>query len=107
MLETLLGLTLEEGALKFKPCLPAEWKEYKIHYRYRETTYHIAVLQAVDGELQGEPGAGVSIDGVRQADPVITLVDDGVEHSVEVRLPAPKKGQVQAVIESPHSEVKE
>jgi cellobiose phosphorylase len=106
MLETLLGLTLEEGALKFKPCLPAEWKEYKIHYRYRETTYHIAVLQAVDGEPQGEPGAGVSIDGVRQADPVITLVDDGVEHSVEVRLPAPKEGQIQAVIESPHPEVK-
>jgi hypothetical protein len=29
--------------LRFAPCLPADWAEFKVHYRYRETAYHITV----------------------------------------------------------------
>jgi cellobiose phosphorylase len=92
MLETLLGLTLEEGTLKFKPCLPADWKEYKIHYRYGETTYRIRVVQETGGKPDekrdtGMTGdAGVTIDGMKQIAPAITLVDDRVDHHVEVRV---------------------
>ena len=45
IVESLLGLRLEVDKLHFAPCLPADWKEFKLHYRYRETVYHIAVLQ--------------------------------------------------------------
>ncbi|OJY15500.1 MAG: cyclic beta 1-2 glucan synthetase [Nitrosospira sp. 56-18] len=92
MLETLLGLKLEEGTLKFKPCLPADWKEYKIHYRYGETTYRIRVVQETGGKPDekrdtGMTGdAGVTIDGMKQIAPAITLVDDRVDHHVEVRV---------------------
>ena len=45
IVESLLGLRLEVDKLCFAPCLPVEWNEFKIHYRYRETVYHITVRQ--------------------------------------------------------------
>jgi cyclic beta-1,2-glucan synthetase len=43
-----------------------------MHYRYRETVYHIAVLQmpAANGEMR------VSVDGIEQHDKAIPLADD-------------------------------
>ncbi|MEO6823887.1 MAG: glucoamylase family protein [Nitrosospira sp.] len=82
MLETLLGLTLEVDKLYFKPCLPADWKTFKVNYRYRDTTYHITIVQIVGGEAE----AGLTMDGIAQHDPVVHLVDDRASHAVEVRL---------------------
>src|SRR4030066_1629824 len=45
ILESLLGLRLEVDKLRFTPCLPADWAGFKMHYRYREAVYHIAVRQ--------------------------------------------------------------
>ena len=86
IVESLLGLRLEAEQLGFEPCLPAEWEEFKVHYRYRETTYHITVRQtpAANNEMIGEQS--VTIDGVEQRDKTIPLVDDRQEHSVEVRI---------------------
>ena len=53
-----------------------------MHYRYRETVYHIVVLQS-------QPGNGemkVTVDGVEQYDKAVPLVDDHREHSVEVSI---------------------
>jgi cellobiose phosphorylase len=82
ILESLLGLRREGDKLSFAPCLPEEWKSFKVHYRYRETLYHITVLQLGDGSA-----AGVTIDGVEQPDSVISMIDDLQEHSVEVIIP--------------------
>jgi cyclic beta-1,2-glucan synthetase len=49
IVESLLGLRLEVDKLRFTPCLPADWEGFKMHYRYRETVYHITVLQT-DGK---------------------------------------------------------
>jgi cellobiose phosphorylase len=83
IVESLLGLKLEVDKLRFAPCLPAEWNEYKVHYRYRETVYHITVVQA-----RGDEEARVMVDGVEQGEKVILLVDDRREHSAEVRVRA-------------------
>jgi cellobiose phosphorylase len=85
IVESLLGLRLEVDTLRVAPCLPADWTGFTVHYRYRETVYHIAVLQtsAGNGEM------GVTVDGVEQDDKAIRLVDDRREHAVEVRMPAP------------------
>ena len=81
ILESLLGLRLEVDKLRFAPCLPADWQRFKLHYRYRETVYHITVTQARDGGS----AKGVTLDGVQQDDTAIPLVDDRQEHTVEVR----------------------
>ena len=68
--------------LHFAPCLPADWTTFKLHYRYRETIYHITVSQicTADGKTR------VPLDGVERHDQAVPLVDDGQEHVVEVNI---------------------
>jgi cellobiose phosphorylase len=89
IIESLLGLKLTAQRLDLAPRLPVDWQGFRLHYRYRETVYHISVRQTF-----GERAAmGVSVDGVVQSVPGIPLIDDGKEHQVEVNLrqqaPAP------------------
>ncbi|MEF2229693.1 MAG: glucoamylase family protein [Pseudodesulfovibrio sp.] len=84
MLESLLGLSLEVDRLHFSPCLPPEWKGFTLHYRYRETVFHIQVVQVL--EKKGE--LSVSLDRIQQQDGCIPLTDDRKEHWAEVRMPA-------------------
>ena len=84
IVESLLGLRLEVDRLSFAPLLPADWEGFTVHYRYRETVYHIAVLR----RQVGDGATGVTVDGVPQQDETIPLVDDHQEHAVEVRIPA-------------------
>jgi cellobiose phosphorylase len=81
ILESLLGLRLETDKLRFASCLPGDWESFKVHYRYRETVYHITVLQTRDDSV-----ASMTVDGVEQTDNAIPLLDDHQEHSVEVRI---------------------
>ena len=81
--ETLLGLQLEVDHLRIAPCVPTDWDSYSIHYRYRETVYHITVRRA--GEPSGQP-TRTTVDGVERPDARIPLVDDHREHHVEVHL---------------------
>src|SRR5512143_1880418 len=59
IVESLLGLRLEVDKLRLAPCLPADWERFKAHYRYRETVFHIDVLQTRDDH--GE--TSVTVDG--------------------------------------------
>ncbi|MFO8005386.1 GH36-type glycosyl hydrolase domain-containing protein [Thioalkalivibrio sp.] len=81
--ETLLGLHLEVDHLRIVPRVPADWDSYRIHYRYRETVYHIVVRQI--GEPSGQ-GTRMTVDGVERPDARIPLVDDRREHHVELHL---------------------
>jgi cellobiose phosphorylase len=83
MVESLLGLRLEEDRLLITPCLPADWEGFKMHYRYRETVYHISVQQTPAGSDE----MCVSVDGIEQHDKAIPLIDDHKEHWVEMRIP--------------------
>ncbi|MDO9221214.1 MAG: hypothetical protein Q7T90_09310, partial [Thiobacillus sp.] len=80
--ETLLGLYLEVDHLRIAPCVPAHWDAYTIHYRYRETVYHIRIRRV------GEAGQvrRATVDGIDQPDTRIPLVDDRREHYAEVDL---------------------
>ena len=82
IMESLLGLRLEVDKLRFTPCVPADWKSFKLHYRFRETIYHITVLQPEPGRTVKR----VSVDGVEQSDIIIPLHDDRQDHLVEVEL---------------------
>jgi cellobiose phosphorylase len=80
IVESFLGLKLETDKLSFAPCLPAHWDGFAMHYRFRETIYHIRIKQQKD-ETEA---LQVVLDGVMQPGMVIALVDDGREHAVEV-----------------------
>ena len=84
IVESLLGLQLTVDRLSVTPLLPADWEGFRVHYRYRETVYHIAVLR----RQVGDGATSVTVDGIGQQDTAITLVDDHQEHTVEVKIPA-------------------
>jgi cyclic beta-1,2-glucan synthetase len=80
IMESLLGLRLEGDKLHVVPCLPADWEGFTVHYRYRETIYHIKVVQGHEGEDEGS----VTVDGVLQWEQTIPLADDHREHFIGV-----------------------
>ena len=43
LIETLLGVNLAGDKLRLTPRLPKDWATCKIHYRYRQTVYHITI----------------------------------------------------------------
>jgi len=82
IVESLLGLRLEAGHLRFAPVLPAEWEGFTLDYRHRETLYRVELRQGDAGTFPA-----VRLDGELRADDRIPLLDDGVEHHVELDWP--------------------
>jgi cyclic beta-1,2-glucan synthetase len=83
IMESLLGLRLDVDKLYFEPLLPSSWNAFKVHYRFRETVYHITVLQLSNGNA--EPN--VTVDGIIQNQVYVPLVDDHNEHRAEIKIP--------------------
>jgi len=82
IVESLLGLKLEAGRLRFAPVLPDDWEGFSLSYRHRDTWYRIELRHSTAGTL-----GTVWLDGVAQPEGYITLVDDGREHSVSLNHP--------------------
>ena len=80
--ESLIGLHLEVDRLRFAPCLPPEWKTFKIHYRYRETFYHMSVINTGSGKIVKR----IVADGVDQPDATLEMKDDRQKHDVDIEV---------------------
>ncbi len=80
--ESLLGLRLEVDKLAFVPNLPAAWSSLKVHYRYRETVYHITLRNSGAGRVVKQ----VLVDGNEQPEKCVALIDDRNDHHVEVEV---------------------
>ena len=83
IVESLMGLHLEADSLRITPCIPAGWNQCKIHYRYRETFYHITI----DSQTAPPSFYGITLDGKTVAEDCIMLVDDRRDHHVVVTCP--------------------
>ncbi|MCK9171212.1 MAG: hypothetical protein M0P01_12430, partial [Treponema sp.] len=84
IVESLLGVGLEADRLRLAPCIPVDWAGFKLHYRYRETMYHIEIKRVPAGSTESL----ITIDGGDQKEETLALIDDHKEHIVEVRIPA-------------------
>jgi cyclic beta-1,2-glucan synthetase len=74
IISSLLGMELQKDMLVFKPCFPVEWPSVSIAYKYGKSTYHITVFQHDAKEESVEAGN------------IVHLIDDGMEHNVEVHV---------------------
>jgi cellobiose phosphorylase len=81
IIHSFIGLKREGNTISFTPCLPEEWKTFKVHYRYMNTMYHIVFTQK-----EGTDSIMVIADGVKQEDNRITLTDDEAEHNIQINL---------------------
>jgi len=95
-IETLLGLHLEIDHLRITPRVPLNWESYKVHYRFKNTYYHITirpnskelinksqkitvVLDNIE-ILQDKPNGNESVPFEAR----FPLVDDQQNHQVDV-----------------------
>ena len=83
LVETLLGVNLEGDQLHITPRMPKSWPGFKIHYRFRQTVYHITItrLSADSPETNG-----LSLDGQDLTGTTIPLRDDQQEHAVDLKI---------------------
>jgi cyclic beta-1,2-glucan synthetase len=90
-LEAILGFRQLGEELFIEPCIPARWKKFTIEYRFRSSTYEIAV-ENPDGLERGT--AELTVDG-RRVEKAINLIDDGKHHRVTALLrPSPSPAVV-------------
>jgi cellobiose phosphorylase len=83
LIETLLGLNLEGDQLCLNPRMPKAWSTYKIHYRYRQTVYHITITQLAADSTDANL---LSLDGQEISGKTVPLQDDHQEHFVEMKV---------------------
>ncbi|MDB5273643.1 MAG: glycosyltransferase 36 [Chitinophagaceae bacterium] len=78
---SLLGMELQKDLLVLTPCFPMDWHSVTIDYRYGKSMYHITVFQlSYATESYWKTGTA---EGKGNK---ILLLDDGLEHSVEVTI---------------------
>ncbi|KRQ87879.1 N,N'-diacetylchitobiose phosphorylase [Caloramator mitchellensis] len=82
-IEEILGFKKSGDKLMIDPCIPKHWQEYEMTYRYMDTTYKIRVFNT-DGKNKGV--SKTILDGNLLEKNIIPLVNDVVEHVVEVVL---------------------
>ena len=80
--ESVLGIRRQANKLSIEPCVPLDWQSYKISYRFGESVYVITLQQQTGTEVVPR----LMLDGVAQDASFIALVDDGLEHRVQMRL---------------------
>ena len=83
LLETLLGVNLEGDQLRLTPSFPKAWHTFTLHYRYRQTQYHIRITRLPDSP----PGSSqLTLNGQPLAGNILPLLDDHQDHSVELQI---------------------
>jgi cyclic beta-1,2-glucan synthetase len=82
-LESILGFQPHGSKLKVDPCVPAEWGQFEITYRFGSTTYQIKVANPNKVERGVRR---VVVDGRAVEAHVVELRDDGKQHVVEVTM---------------------
>ena len=83
LIETLLGVNLEGDQLRLTPHMPKSWNSYKIHYRYRQTIYHITITRL---DTDAAEANQLSLDGEILSAQTVPLIDDRHEHTVELKV---------------------
>ena len=72
-IESILGLQIKGTELTIKPCVPPDWKDFKIRYRFGKSVYTF--------EIQMTEGAPDSAK--------FSLVDDGKNHTIVCKISSP------------------
>jgi cellobiose phosphorylase len=93
ILESLLGLSVEDGCLHFKPCPQPAWTGFEIRYNYRSSVYDIAV-RVVPTPTAGSPAIPaltLHCDGQLLPGASLALLDDQRTHAVELQIQRPPK----------------
>lgn len=82
-IEYILGLKIQNKTLKVEPCIPKEWEEYEIKYKYGRSLYNIKVKNP-NGRSTGIHFLKLNGQNIEQKE--IKLIDDGKIYEIEVEM---------------------
>lgn len=82
-LEGILGFTRQGDKLFLKPCIPSRWTGFRLTYRYHSTQYEI-IVENPRARMTG--CQSITFDGDNLQEPVISLKDDSLVHTVRLIL---------------------
>lgn len=80
-IEFILGLKIKNGVMSIEPCIPREWKEYNIKYKWKNSFYNI-VVKNPNGKNSGVEEILLNGEKVENA---IKLQEDGA-YNVEIKM---------------------
>ncbi len=83
LVETLLGIHRKGDHLLLEPHMPRAWDSFKIHYRYRQTTYHIAISRLPENSPEARQ---LLVDGQKLDTATLPMVNDKQDHTVELKI---------------------
>ena len=78
IIESLVGIQIERDQLRLTPALPAAWENVTLHYRFRETIYHVHIHQTA-----GDHHLRYVLDGTQLDTSYVPLRDDHQEHTID------------------------
>ena len=82
-IEYILGLKIRNNTLSLSPCIPKEWEEYQIRYKFGRTIYNITIKN-LNGKDKGVTSFKVNGEEIEQKE--IKLKDDGKIYEVKVEM---------------------
>lgn len=74
-IEFILGLKIRYGVMSIEPCIPKDWKEYSIKYRWKNALYNITVKNP-NGKNNGVDK--VAVNGLDVTEKKIKLENNGI-----------------------------
>lgn len=80
ILQSFLGIKQVGDKLLFNPCLPTDWDDCIIDYKYETATYHIVIRCRSLSNRR----ISVKLDGDAQQGNNVVMINDGKVHEVEV-----------------------
>jgi cellobiose phosphorylase len=88
-LEAVFGLKRRGDSLQIDPCIPAEWREFRLDYKLDGASYHFHVLNP-EGVQKGV--SEITLDGQLLRAKTIPFLKDGQTHTVLIRMGTPPLG---------------
>jgi cyclic beta-1,2-glucan synthetase len=82
-MEAILGFKKIGNTLQMDPTIPPDWDGYEMRYRFGESVYQIKVHNP---EHVSRNVVNISVDGRQLTEMVIPLIDDRLEHQVDVEM---------------------
>ena len=76
-------MDIKNKVLRINPCIPKDWKEYSIRYRYKNSIYNINVKN-YNGKNTGVEN--VYLNGRKVPEKEIILNGDGGIYEVEIEM---------------------
>ena len=82
-IEYILGFQIENNVLRINPCIPKDWKEFSMRYKFGRSIYHIKVHN-LNGKNTGV--TKVILNGEVIENKEIRLVDDGKVNEIVIEM---------------------